>query len=133
MPACSATPFAEPSSSNVAFSERLAVDWYRPRLTPLTAALLPLSLLFRLLVALRRVAYRLRLLPSAALGVPVIVVGSIVAGGSGKTPLTRALAAELTRAGWSPGIVSRGYGGSNVAPRAVTRDDDPAIVGDEAL
>jgi tetraacyldisaccharide 4'-kinase len=85
------------------------------------------------MVALRRVAYRLGLLPSAAVRVPVIVVGSIVVGGTGKTPLTRALAAALTQAGWSPGVVSRGYGGSNVAPRAVAPEDDPAIVGDEAL
>jgi tetraacyldisaccharide 4'-kinase len=117
----------------VAFSDRLVAAWYEPRVTPLAALLLPLSVLFRALVALRRFAYRRGLLPSAALRVPVIVVGSIVVGGSGKTPLTRALAVALRQAGWSPGIVSRGYGGSNVAPRAVAQGDDPAIVGDEAL
>jgi tetraacyldisaccharide 4'-kinase len=117
----------------VAFSDRLVAAWYAPRITPLTALLLPLSLLFRAAVALRRFAYRRGLLPSAALRVPVIVIGSIVVGGSGKTPLTRALASLLTQAGWSPGIVSRGYGGNNVAPRAVAEGDDPAVVGDEAL
>lgn len=115
------------------FSDRLVAAWYEPRVTLLTALLLPVSLLFRVAVGLRRFAYRVGLLPSTALRVPVIVVGSIVIGGTGKTPLTRALAVALTQAGWSPGIVSRGYGGSNVAPRAVAQGDDPAIVGDEAL
>ncbi len=63
---------------------------------------------------------------------PVIVVGNLTVGGSGKTPLTRALAEALAARGWRPGVVSRGYGGTNVAPRAVTRADDPHEVGDEA-
>jgi tetraacyldisaccharide 4'-kinase len=117
----------------VSFSNRLVVAWYRPRLTPLTAALLPLSLLFRVGVAIRRFAYRARLVRSVEMRVPVIVVGSIVAGGTGKTPLTRAVATALMRAGWRPGIVGRGYGGSNIAPRAVGPQDDPAVVGDESL
>ncbi|HEX8013497.1 MAG TPA: tetraacyldisaccharide 4'-kinase [Casimicrobiaceae bacterium] len=114
-------------------SARLAAAWYEPRLTPLTVALLPLALLFRIAVLLRRAAYGARLLRSARMRVPVIVVGNIVAGGAGKTPLTRALAAALKQAGWHPGVVSRGYGGSNVAPRAVVPGDDPAVVGDEPL
>jgi tetraacyldisaccharide 4'-kinase len=117
----------------VTVSDRLVAAWYEPRLTPLTAALFPLSLLFRAAVAFRRFAYRARLLRSAALRVPVIVVGSVVAGGTGKTPLTRALATALAQAGWRPGIVSRGYGGSNTGPRAVRPGDDPAVVGDEPL
>ena len=112
----------------MSFAERLVATWYAPGLTPLAAALLPLSLLFRLAVTVRRKAYRL---VQAPLPVPVVVVGSILVGGTGKTPLTRALAEALAQRGWKPGIVSRGYGGSNVAPRAVTRADDPAIVGDE--
>ena len=116
----------------VRFSDRLVAAWYEQRVTPLAALLLPLALLFRATVAVRRFAYRLRLLPSAAVRVPVIVVGSIVVGGTGKTPLTLAMAAALKQAGWSPGIVSRGYGGSNYAPRAVAQGDDPALVGDEA-
>jgi tetraacyldisaccharide 4'-kinase len=117
----------------VAFSDRLVAAWYAPRITPLAALLLPFSVLFRAAVAVRRLAYRTGLLPSSAVRVPVIVVGSIVVGGTGKTPLTRALSVALIQAGWSPGIVSRGYGGSNVAARAVTPGDDPQIVGDEAL
>ena len=114
-------------------SDRVVAAWYSPRLTPLTAALLPLSLLFRAAAAIRRWVYRAGLGHGAPLPVPVIVLGSILTGGVGKTPLTRALAAALVRAGWRPGIVSRGYGGSNVAPRAVAPGDDPAEVGDEPL
>ena len=125
---------AFPSSSKiVTLSERLTAAWYAPHLTPLTASLVPLSLLFRAVVALRRAAYRARLLRSAAVRAPVIVVGSILAGGTGKTPLARSLATALKHAGWHPGIVSRGYGGSNDSPRAVVPGDDPAVVGDESL
>ena len=112
----------------MSFAERLVGTWYAPGLTPLAAALLPLSLLYRLAVAVRRNAYRF---VQTALPVPVVVVGGIVVGGSGKTPLTKALAEALAERGWKPGIVSRGYGGSNVSPRAVNRGDDPTIVGDE--
>ncbi|HEV3238806.1 MAG TPA: tetraacyldisaccharide 4'-kinase [Casimicrobiaceae bacterium] len=119
--------------SIVAFSERLVAAWYAPGLTPLTATLLPLSLLFRAVTALRRWAYRQGVLRSIALPVPVVVVGSIVAGGTGKTPLVRALGAALAQQGWRPGIVSRGYGGRNRLPRAVAPGDDPAVVGDEPL
>jgi tetraacyldisaccharide 4'-kinase len=116
----------------VAFSDRLVAAWYAPRLTPLTALLLPLSALFRAGAAVRRCVYRARR-GRGVLRVPVIVVGSILVGGVGKTPLTRALAAALARSGWRPGIVSRGYGGSDAGPRSVARADDPAAVGDEAL
>ena len=115
------------------FSDRLIAQWFRPRLTPLTAALWPLSLLFAAAVAARRFAYRIGALRAGAVGVPVIVVGSIVVGGTGKTPLARALAAALRERGWHPGLVARGYGGSNIAPRSVAAGDDAAEVGDEPL
>ena len=115
------------------FSDRLIADWYRPRLTPLTAALLPLSFVFRGAVAARGFLYRSGILASVSLRAPVVVVGSVVIGGTGKTPLARALAAALGDAGWHPGFVARGYGGSNVAPRRVMATDDPALVGDESL
>jgi tetraacyldisaccharide 4'-kinase len=117
----------------VRLADQLLAAWYAPRLTPLTTALLPASLLFRAVVAIRRRAYRARLVSSARLPVPVIVVGGIAAGGVGKTPLTRALAEALAARGWRPGIVSRGYGGDDAGPRAVTLGDDPARVGDEPL
>ena len=112
-------------------SDRLAAAWYAPALTPLAVALLPLSLLFGAASALRRLAYSTGIASSAALPVPVIVVGNIAVAGSGKTPLTRALAEALAARGWRPGIVSRGYGGVEAGPRAVAVGDDPRQVGDE--
>lgn len=72
-------------------------------------ALLPLALLFYALTALRRVLYRHGWFRSERIPVPVVVVGNIIAGGAGKTPLTIWLARELLAHGRKPGIVSRGY------------------------
>ncbi len=105
--------------------------WYR--LSALSLALWPLSLAYRLLVALRRLAYRSGALHSARLPVPVIVVGNIVAGGTGKTPLVLWLAAMLKKNGWNPGIVSRGYRGSAAAPMEVAAASPAQVVGDEPL
>jgi tetraacyldisaccharide 4'-kinase len=117
----------------VTFAQRLSATWYTPRVTALAATLWPLSLLFRMIVAARWFMYRSGILRSQRLPVPVAVVGNITAGGAGKTPLACALAEELARRGFRPGIISRGYGGSNAAPRAVAAGDDPLVVGDEPL
>jgi tetraacyldisaccharide 4'-kinase len=114
-------------------AERLVATWYAPRVTPLAALLWPLALLFRIVVAVRRGLYGAGILRAQRLPVPVIVVGNINVGGVGKTPLTRALAEHLSQRGFKPGIVSRGYGGTSVAPRAVAPGDDPKVVGDEPL
>lgn len=67
-------------------------------------------------------------------GVPVVVVGSVYVGGSGKTPLVIWYALEARRLGWRPGVILRGYGGRvGDRPRFVEADDDPAEVGDEAV
>lgn len=105
--------------------------WYR--LSALSLALWPVSLLYRLLVALRRLAYRSGALSSVRLPVAVIVVGNIVAGGTGKTPLVLGLAAMLKKSGWKPGILSRGYRGSAAAPMEVGAADPAQVVGDEPL
>lgn len=92
---------------------------------------LPLEALYRNVV--RRRAERFRSDPSSVvrLPVPVVVVGNITIGGTGKTPLIVALAKALEQRGFVPGIVSRGYGGSERGPYLLTGDDDPAKVGDE--
>lgn len=76
---------------------------------PLACLLLPFSGIFATLAALRRYAYRRGWLQSERLPVPVVVVGNIIVGGSGKTPLTLWLAEALRHSGFKPGIVSRGY------------------------
>ena len=114
-------------------ADHLVAAWYAPRLTPLTTALIPLAMLFRSVVALRRAFYRAGVLRSERLPVPVVVVGNITVGGSGKTPLTIALAKALAAHGWQPGIVSRGYRAGSAAPRAVGADATADAVGDEPL
>ena len=105
--------------------------WYR--LTPLHLILWPLSLLFAALAALRRGLYRCGVLARSPISVPVILVGNLSVGGSGKTPLTLFLAEQLRLRGWHPGIISRGYGGTASAPQAVTATSPADRVGDEPL
>ncbi len=105
--------------------------WYRRG--ALACLLWPASLVFGFSVALRRQLYRLRLIRSAHPGIPVIIVGNIVAGGSGKTPLVLWIAELRKRNGWSPGIVSRGYGARLETPRAATIAAEPGEVGDEPI
>jgi len=93
----------------------------------------PLSLVFRFAVALRRVLYKVRLLKSEHPGIPVVVVGNVTVGGSGKTPLVIWIAEHLKKKGWTPGIVSRGYGAKIESPRAATIADAAADVGDEPI
>ena len=116
-------------------ADRLVAAWYAPRLTALSVFALPLALLFRIGVALRRLSYRIGILQTVRLRVPVVVVGNITVGGSGKTPLVAALAAALAERGYHPGIVSRGYGRDDEDgdPVEVRADDDPHRVGDEPL
>ena len=76
----------------------------------------PASLVFRFFVFVRRLLYRLRLLKSVHPGVPVIIVGNLTVGGSGKTPLVLWIAEHLKAKGWSPAILSRGYGAKLSAP-----------------
>lgn len=98
---------------------------------PLACALWPLSLLFRLLGAARRTLYKAGILERVRLPVPVIIVGNIFVGGTGKTPLTIWLIEELRRKGFVPGVISRGYGAKSDKPTAVRADSPPTSVGDE--
>ncbi len=109
-------------------------QWYSQRRpSPALWLLLPLTALFVLLSGLRRIAYRCGLLRSVRLPVPVIVVGNLVAGGAGKTPLVLWLADELKKRGRRPGIVSRGYGAADDQPRMARSDAAPQEIGDEPL
>lgn len=100
---------------------------------PLALALWPVALLFRLLAALRIAAFRLGWKKSERLPVPVIVVGNIFIGGTGKTPLTIWLVQQLRAAGLRPGVISRGHGGAQSAPQEVLPDSSARDVGDEPL
>ena len=105
--------------------------WYDGH--PAGLVLLPLGWLFRLGVALRRFAFQLQLRGVERVEVPVIVVGNISVGGTGKTPLIVWLSRYLGR-DFRPGVVCRGYGGrSRNWPQKVRADSDPATVGDEAV
>ncbi|HEX4024565.1 MAG TPA: tetraacyldisaccharide 4'-kinase [Steroidobacteraceae bacterium] len=113
---------------------RLQALWYGPRRPP--AALRVAAALFAAAVRLRRAAYAHGLLASQRVQRPVIVVGNITVGGSGKTPLVIWLCEQLSALGARPGVVLRGYGGSaerHGEPRLVDADSDAAVVGDEAL
>jgi tetraacyldisaccharide 4'-kinase len=107
--------------------------WYDEEGTPPLAAR-ALSALYGGVVATRAALYRNRLLRPRAVAAPVVVVGNIVAGGSGKTPLTIAVVERLAREGWTPGVASRGYGRAQAGEaRWVGRGDDPRLAGDEPL
>ena len=96
--------------------------------------LLPLTWTYRLLIELRLLMLKLGVLHRETPSLPVIVIGNLNVGGTGKTPLTLELANRLLQKGFRPGIVSRGYGGIKGArPVLVSPKSDPSIVGDEPV
>lgn len=105
--------------------------WYATQVRPLLWLLLPLHSLFVLVSSSRRWLYQRGWLRRHKAPVPVIVVGNISVGGSGKTPVTLALVEHLQRAGWRPGIISRGYGGSGPFPLRVDGTCSASACGDE--
>jgi len=110
----------------------LQSHWYRR--SWLTLVLTPVAWLFCALAMLRRKAYASGVLQVRQFSAPVIVVGNITVGGSGKTPLVVWLVNELREHGYRPGIVSRGYGGrASSWPQQVRPDSDPRTVGDEPV
>jgi tetraacyldisaccharide 4'-kinase len=105
--------------------------WYRQEAPP--PWLLPLESLFAAGAKLRRWLYAQNIRRSVRLGKPVVVVGNLSVGGTGKTPLACWLVQRLRELGYRPGVVTRGYGGSNRTPCLVRASDDAARVGDEPL
>ena len=100
---------------------------------PLACLLWPASMVFAWLTNLRRSLYRLQIFKSELAGVPVVIVGNVVAGGTGKTPVVIALVEHLRARELSPGVVSRGYGRGTSDCREVTPHSTAADVGDEPL
>jgi tetraacyldisaccharide 4'-kinase len=95
--------------------------------------MMPLSAVYAVISRIRRSAYALRLARSTPLSCPVVVVGNLTVGGTGKTPLVCWLAGQLIELGFKPGVVSRGYGGASRAARLVQAADNSDLVGDEAI
>ncbi len=112
-------------------SAKLVQAWYRGHWA--LTLLAPLSGLYRFISALRRMAYQRQWFAVAKFPVPVIVVGNITVGGTGKTPLTLALVKYLQAQGLRPAVISRGYGGHTRYPALVTAHSLASEVGDEPL
>lgn len=105
--------------------------WYEGAPVPGWAACC--ETVYRGLIGLRRWAYALRLRRSTRLAVPVVVVGNLTAGGTGKTPLVAWLANELRQRGWQPGIITRGYGATAADVQRLPPEAEPAEFGDEPV
>ena len=115
--------------------QEIEASWYgRARLGALQRILLrTLSWIYAAGVWVRRRLYQWGVLKQVRLPVPVLVVGNLIIGGAGKTPVALALAQQLKEMGWRPGIISRGYGRKVPGVRAVGMGDSPQHVGDEPL
>ncbi len=93
----------------------------------------PFSVLYRALLFLRHLLYRFGLRPRHRLPVPLMVVGNVLAGGAGKTPVVIELAKHFVKRGLAVGVISRGYGRQDQGYHEVTRESPAALVGDEPL
>ena len=111
--------------------KRLDHYWYSQN--PIAWLLLPLSWLFCIVAVLRRLMYVKHMLPTYSMPVPVIIVGNISVGGTGKTPLLIALSDYLAQNGYKPGVISRGYGSEVTGEYALSANDDADSCGDEPV
>jgi tetraacyldisaccharide 4'-kinase len=100
---------------------------------PTALILWPLSWVYGLVLRIRKLIHDLGLTNHQPVPVPIIIVGNIRVGGTGKTPIVIALAQRLSQLGWKPGIISRGYGSVQTSPTQVHSKSDPMQVGDEPV
>ena len=116
----------------MAFRHWLQQQWWKP--TPASWPLVPLGLIYCIIASVRRWCYRIGIFKVRRVSVPVIIVGNITVGGTGKTPMVAWLAQHLRDRGYRPGIVSRGYGGRvSKGPILVDPGHDPKEMGDEPV
>lgn len=114
------------------FSRWFQDGWYKEMY--ISSAFMPLSMLYDDFMRFRLFLYKIGLLKKTKLSVPVIIVGNITVGGTGKTPLILCLARFLREEGYKPGIISRGHGGnSETWPLWVDSQSKAVQVGDEAV
>jgi len=106
--------------------------WYKEMY--LSSMFMPLSMLYVDIIRVRRFLYQIGVFKTTKIPAPVIVIGNITVGGTGKTPLVIWLAEQLIAHGYQPGVISRGYAGSQTdSPQIVKSNSDPSLVGDEAV
>ena len=117
------------ASCATAWADALRKSWLQRR--PLGRALLSLAWAYGILIRIRKWLYRVHWLRTQRVGVPVIVVGNVVAGGTGKTPVVISLVEHCQARGLRVGVIARGYGRSSSACMEVSRRTDPRLVGDE--
>ncbi len=107
--------------------------WYKKNNLFLGLVLLPFSLIYSLIIFFRLKLYDYRVLKKYKLPVPVVVVGNITVGGTGKTPITKHIAEQLMKSGISVGVVMRGYKSERAKSTIVNNSHTSIDVGDEAL
>jgi len=108
---------------NSIWYDRAAPPWW----------LVPLSLIYGAVSGTRRFLYARHIRRASRMSCPVVIVGNLSVGGTGKTPLVCWLVAHLSERGYTPGIITRGYGGSSRDVRRISASDDPTVVGDESI
>jgi tetraacyldisaccharide 4'-kinase len=119
---------------NMALSLFRKAPQFWERRGPTSLLLWPLSWIYGCILKIRKLIQDLDLFKAKPALVPIIIVGNIRVGGTGKTPIVIALAQQLSELGWKPGIISRGYGSSSqTSPLLVKSDSDPTLVGDEPV
>lgn len=115
------------------FEKWLEFQWYRKHLSASLLLLVPFSALYRILISIRRFCYLKGWFKQYKFSVPVIIIGNLTVGGTGKTPLVIYVAKLLAQRGLRPGIVSRGYKGQCRHPTWVSANSDPHLMGDEPV